>query len=121
MRPIKPIYAQFMPKGTKLFNLDPNNTNVMDSIYKALRGRISYGTPGQQDNVQGVLITVADTGLADTNFTVTHNLLSVPQGFQIMKQSIAGSVYTGSVAWTTTTISLKCSTAHAALTVFVFY
>lgn len=55
----------------------------------------------------------ADTGTADTDFTITHNLGYIPGGYRILKQSIAGSLYDGTAAADATTITLKFTGANA--------
>ena len=108
-----------------------NSEKVLKDVYKALRGNISYGKQGfnQQnptlglvtDNIDGNFASTNNTGLADTTFSLTHNLNRVPIGFNVITQNKAASFYNdGSVAWTTTQIFLKCGTANVTATFFVF-
>lgn len=107
-----------------------NSEKVLRDTYKALRGNISYGKQGFNkqnstlglvtDNIDGNFDAVADTGIADTEFVVTHNLNRVPIGFHVIRQSKAGSFYDSGTAWTTTQIFLKCGTANVAAIFFVF-
>lgn len=110
-----------------------NHEHVMNDIYKAINGRISYGQTGSdprdpnnlstglvQDNIDGAWGKIADTGVADTQFTVTHNLLRVPIGFHVVRQSKAGSFYDSGTTWTKTQIFLKCNVANVAATFFIF-
>jgi len=107
-----------------------NYKKMMKDVYKALRGNISYGHQGFNknnitlglvtDNIDGNFDAVSDTGVADTQFIVTHNLNRVPIGFHVVRQSLAGSFYDSGTAWTDTQIFLKCSTANVAATFFVF-
>lgn len=60
-------------------------------------------------------VTVADTGSADTEFVVAHNLGVVPTGYAVRRQDKAASVYLSGTTWTTTNIYLKASTANVAL------
>ena len=59
--------------------------------------------------------TVADTGTADTEFTVAHGLGATPTGYIVVSIDKAGIVYKGSTAWDATNMYLKCSAANAAL------
>jgi hypothetical protein len=102
---------------------------VLKDAYKALRGNISFGKQGFNkqsvnlnlvtDNIDGNFDVISDTGLADTQFTVTHNLNRQPIGYFVIRQSKAGSFYDSGTAWTTTQIFLKCSGANVAATIFV--
>ena len=69
---------------------------------------------------QSASLTVADSGNANTEFSVTHYLRRTPAGFIVTKSDKACSVYDSGTTWTTTTIYLKCDAANAALTITVF-
>ncbi len=69
---------------------------------------------------QSESLTVSDTGNANTEFSVTHHLGRVPNGFIITKSDKACSVYDSGTAWTSTTIYLKCDAANTALSLSVF-
>jgi hypothetical protein len=107
-----------------------NHEKVLRDVYKALRGNISYGRPGNNvtnpglglvtDNIDGNFGTTSDSGVADTQFVVTHNLNRVPIGFHVVRQNKAGSFYDSGTAWTTTQIFLKCNVANVAATFFIF-
>lgn len=86
-------------------------TNLANLLNKGLRF---------SDNFDMNILTVSDSGTANTEFTVAHTLKRVPIGYLPIKQSIAGSIYLGSSSWTATNIYLKCSTGNNALTLLVF-
>jgi len=69
---------------------------------------------------QGEALTVADTGSANAEFSVTHHLGRTPNGYIITKNDKACSVYDSGTTWTTTAIYLKCDTANIALSLSVF-
>lgn len=69
---------------------------------------------------QSDFIDVADTGTADTEFTVSHHLDRVPSGFIVTKSDKAVSVYDSGTTWTKTAVYLKCSAANAAITILLF-
>lgn len=82
-------------------------------------GGISFGDGVKTDNISGVWASVADTGVANTDFTITHNLGRIPVGYLTMTASKATDIYTGSVASTTTQITLRSSAANAAVSLFI--
>jgi hypothetical protein len=65
-------------------------------------------------------VSIADTGIADTEFSVTHHLGRVPSGFLITMSDKACSCYDSGTAWTSSAIYLKCNAASAAVKVLVF-
>lgn len=71
---------------------------------------------------QSESVDVADTGGVGVEFTVTHHLGRVPNGYIVTKKDKAVDVFTstGGTDWTTTAIYLKASIANAAITVTVF-
>lgn len=110
-------------------NIPDRVTNYLDSIdtdittlFLAMQGRIAFGSGGdgvRGENISGEFQVVTDTGSADTEFTVTHNLGAVPIGYIVMKNSKSGNVYSGTTAWTSSTIYLKHSSANANITIFL--
>ena len=71
------------------------------------------------DNFLKYEYTSTDTGTANTEFTVSHNLGFVPGKYILTKINNAGVIYDSGTTWTTTQIFLKCSTANAAVTLTV--
>lgn len=69
---------------------------------------------------QSESLTVADTGNADTEFSLTHHLSRIPNGYIITKSDKACGVYDSGTTWTTKTMYLKCDTANVALSLSVF-
>lgn len=96
MRVPKPIHQY--PETSKDF---------MDNVHKALSGNLTLS-----ENVRGAALSgIITNATANTEFAVEHNLGVIPTGYIVTKKSAAGDIYTGSTAWTTTQIYLKCSTA----------
>ena len=98
---------------------------TLNQWYSALSGNLSFGDPDgsiKQDNIIGTYADVADTGLANTEFSITHGLNLIPAGYILISSSISCNVYqqkaTGT-AWTSTQIFLKCDQAHAAVRLFI--
>ncbi len=69
---------------------------------------------------QSESLTVADSGNANAEFSITHHLGRTPNGFIITKSDKACSVYDSGTSWTTSLIYLKCDAANTALTLSVF-
>lgn len=117
-------------KPSKHLSGSDNHGEVLKDVYKALRGNISYGRQGQNatvpqgglvtDNIDGAFGSIADSGSANTQFAVTHNLNRVPIGFHVIRQNNDGSFYDSGATWTTTQIFLKCGNANVGATFFIF-
>lgn len=69
---------------------------------------------------QSHIADTADTGDANTEFSVTHYLARVPTGFLLVKSNKACNVYDSGTAWTTSTIYLKCDAANAIIKIAIF-
>ncbi len=52
-------------------------------------------------------------GAADTEFTVIHNLNTVPRGCFVVRRNQAAQLYESGTAWTNTTAYLKSDTGSA--------
>lgn len=81
-------------------------------------GSAADGTIAGKLNAKYQVVT--STGLADTEFTVTHQLGRTPVGFLLVKSNKATSVYDSGTAWTDTSIFLKSSAATAEITLIIF-
>lgn len=92
---------------------------LYEQLARVLNGLVSFGNGLTRDNIDGEWATVLDTGPADTDFTVTHNLLRPPVGFILMTTTLGGVVYKGTVSWTNTTITLKDTMANDSILIFV--
>ncbi len=72
------------------------------------------------DNFNAATVAVADTGGADTEFTVAHSLKRIPSGYLVIRRSKAGVVYDSGTPFSATNVYLKCSAVNAAITVLIF-
>lgn len=96
-----------------------------DQIYDCLQGRIRFGTGNtgsNGENISGQWLTITTNASANTESTFTHSIGSIPVGYIVVWQDKAGSLYQGpttGTAWTTTTISLKCSVASVQFKLFL--
>ena len=89
------------------------------SSYSRTLGTIINNGIKFADNVNCAIKEVADTGLADSEFSVAHGLGRTPVGYFIIGRDCACSVYDGGSANTATTLYLRCSVANAALKVLI--
>lgn len=72
----------------------------------------------------GVVVSYTSNATLNTADTVTHNLGRNPAGYIVIQNGNGGVIYNGAASFaasiTSTTISLKCTTASNAVTVLVF-
>ena len=59
-----------------------------------------------------IIVEIADTGTADTEFTVSHDLNRIPVYYLVVYSDKACSVYDSGTAWTDSEIYLKCDAAN---------
>ena len=97
---------------------------VAEALIGAIPGAISSsggGISGQSVNLTNVrLISIADSGTADAEFSFSHNLGRVPSFAILFGSSIAGSLYdnfpaAAATAWTSTLGYAKFTGANANL------
>ena len=73
-----------------------------------------------QDNIRCVVIDIADSGTANTEFTVNHGLGQTPIGY-IANIDQSGNVYDSSKStWNSNTLTIKCTASNAVLRLVVF-
>lgn len=94
-------------------------------LFTCLQGRVRFGpgTSGNNgENMAGQFLTITTNVTPDTQSTFTHSMGSIPIGYIIIWQSKSGSLYQGpttGTAWTSSTISLKCSVASVQFSLFL--
>jgi len=96
-----------------LDDLSKSIQHYIEDIYEEFNGKIDLV------NQRVAQVTISDTGAANTEFAVTHNLGVVPT-YYLWNINKSGVVYKGTTAWTTTNIYLKCSVANAEVKIVVF-
>ena len=92
------------------------------TIVNCLQGRVRFGSGNDGsdgENMSGQWQVVADTGTANTEFSVTHTVGAVPVGYLVTKINKGGVVYDSGTTWTSTTIYLKCTSANATVSLFL--
>lgn len=72
------------------------------------------------ENLNAAIITIADSGSANSENTIAHTLKRVPQGFLVINTNKAVSAYDSGTAWTATNIFVKFNTANCTVKVLVF-
>jgi hypothetical protein len=80
---------------------------------------ISYGNANSDPskNIINWLASGTTPGVANTDFTITHGLGYIPTTIIGQDTNNGGLLYRGSVAWTKTAVTLRCTTATAAYNV----
>lgn len=92
-----------------------NIERTIGNIVRGLRGGLTI-----HENVRSEEVTVLDTGLANADITIAHNLGNVPR-YYFYNIDRAGIVYDQNKAgWTTTSMVVRCSVANARITVVAF-
>jgi hypothetical protein len=91
----------------------------VERLANILNGQISFGNGTALDNMQGRWVNVVTPVAPDTDFTVAHSLGRIPVGFITVQVDKAGVIYLGTVAATTTDLTLKCSAASTTIRIFV--
>jgi len=97
----------------------------LSNLFLAISGRIRFGAGTDNtdgENINGEFQQFTSDASANTEFSVSHSLGSVPVGYIVLGQDKAGSLYqlsnTGT-AWTSSTIYLKCSVSSVTFLIFL--
>ena len=96
--------------------------NDLVSLFNLSKGRVRFGNgvDGQNgENIQGQFQTFTTDATPNAEFSVTHTLGATPVGWLVFNKNKAGDLYSGTTAWTSTTIALKCSVASVTFVVFL--
>lgn len=94
----------------------------LTNIFTAFKGRVRFGsgvTGERGENISGEFQTITSHATPNTEFSVTHTIGAIPIGRIIIAQNKAGSLYTGTTAWTDTTIYFKCDVASVEFKIFL--
>src|SRR5579859_209633 len=93
----------------------------MEHLQQMFKRNISFGTGinTNDQNIQGQMVEVADSGAANAAITITHNLGYVPQFYDVKYISLATQIFDFGTPWTKTHIFLASSTAHVKFRVFI--
>lgn len=102
-----------------LLNFFKTLQKIYEQLARVINGRISFGDGLQRDNIAGEWASTTTPVSPDTEFSLTHNLGYVPQGWLTLNQNKAASLYSSGTPWTTTKIFLKCDVSTVAVKVFI--
>jgi len=111
-------------KLSRLFTASISNPNYkrwVEDIHQAFNRNISFGTSvdSQDQNIQGKMVEILDSGTANSSITINHNLGYIPKFYDVKYISAATQVFDFGTPWTKTQIFLASTTAHVRLRVFV--
>lgn len=103
---------------------DPKVVSALQNMYqqtaRVINKNLTFGSPaGKPDNMKGSWFDGITPAGVNTDFTVQHNLGYVPQGWLVLYQDKAASIYAGVTVWTKTQIFLRCNTASVHVRLFV--
>jgi hypothetical protein len=93
--------------------------NVYQNFSQVVNGSLGFGDGTNPDNISGSWINVTAPVAPNTDFTVNHNLGRIPVGYWAMQKDRACDVYTGSIAATSTALTLRATVASAVLRLFI--
>lgn len=93
----------------------------IEDLHKIFNRNISFGSgiDTQDQNVQGKMVEIADSGLANSVIIVIHNLGYIPKFYDIKYASKATQIFDFGTVWTDTQIFLASSTANTKLRIFI--
>jgi len=101
--------------------LDRDVQDLVNALTARLRvGDVQDGF--RSENFSGEIQVFTSSGVADTEFSVTHTLGFIPTGRIILYQDKAGSLYQGpatGTAWTDTTVYFKCDVASVTFAILL--
>lgn len=100
---------------------DPNEKRWVEDLYKILNRNVSFGSnvDSEDQNIDGKMVAISDTGPANTQVIVNHDLNRVPRFIDIKYKSVAGDWYDSGAVWTNTQVFLKFTTANMSVRLFI--
>lgn len=93
------------------------STLIGQSVSPMTAVRVSGG------NIDGVYVSVQTPAVADTDFTVIHNLGRVTSGYFILSPNKAGIIYlspTNAVPYSITQVIYRCNVVSLTTVMFIF-
>lgn len=113
--PIKKVFSHMWVELNRVINTGITLGSPQAQASKQ-GGNIQAVWPGQLKNGY----TIQTPNAPDTEFTVTHNLGTIPIGYDVKSQDAAGIVYDSRrTSWTKTQMYLKCNVANMNIVLFV--
>ncbi len=99
--------------------VDIHEQSRWNGLERVVNNGIEFGGPGNLQNIKGAWVTVTTPTVPNTDFSVTHNLGTVPTGTHLMQKDQACDVYTGSVPATESTSTLRATAAGVNIVLFI--
>lgn len=109
-------------KRPRTFDIeDQDHKTWTEQLYKMFQRNVSYGSriDAEDQNIYGKMVSIPDTGPANTEFVVEHNLGQVPNFYDVKSKNKAGDIYISTTAWTTTKAYFKASVANMSIVLFI--
>lgn len=94
--------------------------DVAEDTANIVNGGISYGNGTDTAHIDCSWAFIADTGVANTEFSVNHNLGRIPVGFHVASKNKASDFYESGTPWTNKQIFLKAVAANVAVRFIIF-
>lgn len=107
------------PDAKHGMQIPPQLQQSWQQMAKVVNHHISFGDGVQADNIDGVWQTATTPVLANTDFTVVHNLGRIPVGVDLKMKNNPCDVYTGSVPATKTEITLRATGPSVTVSLFI--
>jgi hypothetical protein len=90
---------------------------------RVLSSNVNYGSTmsntDKDTNMNCWKATGTTPGVANTDFTIPHSLGRIPLTINGQDTNNGGLLYRGSVAWSKTSVTLRCTTANATYNVIL--
>lgn len=101
--------------------VDPNTKRFTEQLYKLFNRNISFGRGinTNDQNIDGKMIELTNTGPANTEVVVTHNLDRVPLFVDFKYKNVSGDWLDSGTTWTKNNIYIKFTTANMHVRLFI--
>lgn len=93
--------------------------NVYQNLVGVINGQVGFGDGTNLDNINGSWVNAVTPVAPNTDFTINHNMQRIPSGYWVMQKDRAVDIYTGSIAATSTQLTLRATVASAAIRLFI--
>jgi len=92
-----------------------------ENLFKIFQRNISFGSivDGTDQNIDGKMVEIVDTGVAGTLNTVNHYLGRVPKFVDLKYKNVSGDWFDGGTSWTVNQIFVKFTIDHMHVRLFI--
>lgn len=100
---------------------NPREKTWREDLYRIFNRRISFGSNvnSEDQNIDGQMVEIADTGLANTTVTINHNLKRIPRFIDFKYKDRTGDWYDSGTSWTTKSVFIKFTVANMKVRLFI--